>query len=69
MRVIGKAALLAALILPGGAALATGLSVNHERLPPGTALAVCVQRATVAIAATGMQPLNTTTSAAWGISP
>nr|WP_314074739.1 hypothetical protein [uncultured Roseococcus sp.] len=52
--------------LTGGPALATGTVVNHLRLPQGTTIATCLQRAAVAIAASGLRPLNTTQSAAWG---
>lgn len=56
---------LGAALMPG-AAFATGISINHERLPPGTPMATCLQRAAVAIASVGLRPLNTTPSAAWG---
>nr|WP_314074408.1 hypothetical protein [uncultured Roseococcus sp.] len=52
--------------LAAGPALATGTVVNHLRLPQGTTIATCLQRAAVAIAASGLHPLNTTQSAAWG---
>ncbi len=69
MQVIPKlagAALLAATIFAAGPALATGVVVNHESVPPGTPIGVCLQRAAMAIASVGMRPLNTTASAAWG---
>lgn len=69
MHVIPKlagAALLAATTLAAGPALATGAVVNHESIPPGTPINVCLQRAAMAIASVGLRPLNTTQSAAWG---
>lgn len=59
-------ALLAAMTLAAGPALATGAVVNHESIPPGTPINVCLQRAALAIASVGLRPLNTTQSAAWG---
>jgi hypothetical protein len=69
MHVIPKlagVALLAATTLAAGPALATGAVVNHETMPPGTSIEVCLQRAALAIASVGLRPLNTTRSAAWG---
>lgn len=68
MQVIPKmaGAALLATALGAGPALATGAVVNHESMPPGTPINVCLQRAAMAIASVGMRPLNTTQSAAWG---
>lgn len=69
MHVIPKlagVALLAGAIMAAGPALATGAVVNHETIPPGTPMNVCLQRAALAIASVGLRPLNTTQSAAWG---
>lgn len=63
---LAGAALLAAATLAAGPALATGAVVNHESIPPGTPINVCLQRAALAIASVGLRPLNTTQSAAWG---
>lgn len=60
------AAVLAGVTLATWPALATGAVVNHQRLPRGTTMATCLQRAAMAIAAVGLRPLSTTQSAAWG---
>ncbi|WP_424813293.1 hypothetical protein [Roseococcus sp. YIM B11640] len=54
------------IVAGAGAAGATGMSVNHVPLQPGTTIASCLQRAAIAIASTGLRPLNTTATAAWG---
>lgn len=48
------------------AGLATGVSINHESLPPGTTIGACLARANRAIAAVGLQTLNSTNAAAFG---
>jgi hypothetical protein len=63
---LAHAALAALLAAAPTGAQATGLSLNHEQLPPGTTMAACIARGATAIAAAGLRSLDTTTNAAWG---